>query len=89
MNKGWKCPVCGRGVAPTVKTCDHAGDSFAAAPVYIPSPIYIQPRGFGFPPPVMPPPDWTICNNGAERGPLWGTLCISVTTNAEATRLTP
>lgn len=23
MNEGWKCPVCGRGVAPTEKNCNH------------------------------------------------------------------
>lgn len=23
MSEGWKCPVCGRGVAPSEKTCDH------------------------------------------------------------------
>jgi hypothetical protein len=23
MNEGWKCPVCGRGVAPSVAYCDH------------------------------------------------------------------
>lgn len=23
MSEGWKCPVCGRGVAPTEKHCDH------------------------------------------------------------------
>lgn len=23
MAEGWKCPVCGRGVAPTEKYCDH------------------------------------------------------------------
>jgi len=23
MNQGWTCPACGRGVAPTEKTCDH------------------------------------------------------------------
>ena len=23
--KGWTCPSCGRGVAPTEKTCDHGG----------------------------------------------------------------
>lgn len=25
MNEGWKCPVCGRGVAPIEKYCDHGG----------------------------------------------------------------
>ena len=30
---GWKCPVCGRGVAPTKETCDHGGQG--AAP-YLP-----------------------------------------------------
>lgn len=22
---GWCCPVCGRGISPTVTTCDHGG----------------------------------------------------------------
>ena len=25
MTKGWECPVCGRGVAPTEKNCEHGG----------------------------------------------------------------
>lgn len=25
MADGWKCPVCGRGVAPDVRTCEHGG----------------------------------------------------------------
>ena len=23
MTEGWKCPVCGRGVAPSEKVCEH------------------------------------------------------------------
>ncbi len=23
MTKGWKCPVCGEGIAPWVSKCDH------------------------------------------------------------------
>ena len=25
LPQAWVCPVCNRGVAPTEKTCDHAG----------------------------------------------------------------
>lgn len=25
MREGWKCPVCGRGVSPNEKACDHGG----------------------------------------------------------------
>lgn len=32
MTEGWKCPVCGRGVAPSEKTCDHGG-GIAAIPL--------------------------------------------------------
>ena len=31
--EGWKCPVCGRGVSPQEKTCDHNGNA-QAVPVY-------------------------------------------------------
>jgi len=34
MTTGWTCPSCGRGVAPTEKTCDHG----APADVMPPSP---------------------------------------------------
>ena len=32
MNEGWKCPVCGRGVAPSEKTCDHGAAKVHLAP---------------------------------------------------------
>lgn len=32
MADGWRCPVCGRGVAPGEKVCDHGG--LSVAPVY-------------------------------------------------------
>lgn len=25
MREGWRCPVCGRGVSPDEKVCDHGG----------------------------------------------------------------
>lgn len=45
-NKGWECPVCGKGVAPGEKTCDH-GEQAASPPIIIPEPY-----------PVYPPHDW-------------------------------
>jgi hypothetical protein len=32
MNEGWKCPVCGKGVAPTEKHCDHGAPSINTSP---------------------------------------------------------
>ena len=34
---GWICPVCGRGIAPTEKTCPCKGEKGLVYPVY---PIY-------------------------------------------------
>ena len=34
-NKGWICPICGRGVAPTVKVCPCKGEY-----KYVPYPVY-------------------------------------------------
>ena len=34
-NKGWICPICGRGVAPNVKVCPCKSE-----PMYVPYPIY-------------------------------------------------
>ena len=30
---GWKCPVCGKGVAPDQKTCDHEGARDIGRPI--------------------------------------------------------
>ncbi len=37
---GWICPVCGRGVAPTEKTCPCKGEEGWVHPVYPVYPIY-------------------------------------------------
>ena len=34
--EGWKCPVCGRGVAPSEKTCEHGGLGAPIVPTFIP-----------------------------------------------------
>lgn len=36
-SEGWKCPVCGKGVAPTEKTCDHGNQVNAGT--YRPWPV--------------------------------------------------
>ncbi len=33
---GWICPKCDRGVAPTEKTCNHAGQQFVHPLIQIP-----------------------------------------------------
>lgn len=48
---GWKCPVCGRGVAPSEKHCDHGG---SLAQPYFP----------GMFPSVMPTVPWRIPTSG-------------------------
>lgn len=54
MNEGWKCPVCGRGVAPTERFCTHGGG--VAAPI-LPNPMASAP--YTAPPlPVTDPPFW-------------------------------
>jgi hypothetical protein len=44
MNEGWKCPVCGRGVAPSVKDCSHGGTEvspfYPALPLTPLQPLY-------------------------------------------------
>lgn len=44
--EGWKCPVCGKGVAPTEKYCDHA----VAAPLFPVAPA----RPLPYYPPIFP-----------------------------------
>lgn len=54
MNEGWKCPVCGRGVAPSEKTCDHNG-----AVTVAPTPYPIIPHWWpGTIYPLTQPPKW-------------------------------
>lgn len=36
MSEGWKCPVCGRGVAPSEKTCEHGAGHGGVVPTFIP-----------------------------------------------------
>lgn len=40
MSEGWKCPVCGRGVAPTEKNCGHEGGvgTMPYVPTFVPNP---------------------------------------------------
>lgn len=38
MNNGWQCPVCGRGVAPTVSVCPCANVSGQTVYTYTPVP---------------------------------------------------
>lgn len=45
MNEGWVCPVCRRGVAPDVKTCDHGA-------------VYSAPVMHGYPSTIIPRPTW-------------------------------
>ena len=33
VNTGWLCPKCGRGAAPSEKTCDHGGVSMTVWPI--------------------------------------------------------
>lgn len=47
MIEGWKCPVCGAGVAPTEKRCEHGGVVAAPNPF---QPFYVPPTG--------QPPGW-------------------------------
>lgn len=58
MNEGWKCPVCGRGVSPNEKHCDHGGQQVVYGPVIVPTPVWPDPyRGTGIP--WEPPPPVT------------------------------
>ena len=50
MTEGWKCPVCGRGVAPGEKSCDHGGG--LTAPIYVPTPTRTWPLETSDPPPL-------------------------------------
>lgn len=54
MNEGWKCPVCGRGVAPSEKHCEHGSPLPGFGPVYIPThwPATPGPDEWRPPPPV-------------------------------------
>lgn len=52
MNEGWKCPVCGSGVAPGVERCPCV-QLAEREPVYVPYPIYPS-----WPYPTYPEPGW-------------------------------
>ncbi len=39
MATGWQCPVCGKGVAPGVETCDHETQQFIHQPRFMPKPV--------------------------------------------------
>ena len=34
QNEGWKCPVCGAGVAPSVLKCEHPQPQYINTPFY-------------------------------------------------------
>ena len=57
MSDGWRCPVCGRGVAPSERHCEHGG---------IPTTVVISPHTLPMPttspvPPWNPPVPYTTC----------------------------
>jgi hypothetical protein len=37
-NVGWKCPVCGAGVAPTVQKCEHPQQLGLSLPTFVIAP---------------------------------------------------
>ena len=51
MTDGWKCPVCGRGVAPGLDYCDHGASLYGPAYVRTPAPVYY----WRFVPPYLVP----------------------------------
>jgi hypothetical protein len=77
MADGWRCPVCGRGVAPTEKVCDHGG--LGALQPY--QPVTVPVADCGCPPgvcfgatncPRYPALPVTICSSRRVRG-TWST----------------
>jgi len=55
----WTCPACGRGVAPSEKTCDHGGQvdlkgrEFVPLP-YVPSPTIVPRERWHWDHPSLP-----------------------------------
>jgi hypothetical protein len=58
MNEGWVCPVCGRGNAPWVKTCN------CTRPVSVPMRDYPEIRKLPETGDPLPPPTFTTCKGG-------------------------
>jgi hypothetical protein len=58
---GWRCCVCGRGVSPDQKTCDHGGSFTFHPPVFLP--IWPYQPGTADPPPGWPTTPDIICND--------------------------
>lgn len=72
MNEGWKCPVCGRGVAPSEKHCEHGGSQLHI-PGSLPLPYTMPNTSQPLPPlPVTtcvhadPVAFWTLGQNRTE-----------------------
>lgn len=67
---GWRCPVCGKGVSPDTKTCDHDGVN-GHEPSMLEKYREIVPH-FPYTPPSVPAAPWpdrliggcTACRNG-------------------------
>lgn len=57
MNKGWECPVCGKGVAPWQSECDHSGDTMTVPTVWPRYDPFRQPHYTGDP---LPQPTATV-----------------------------
>lgn len=67
MADGWRCPVCGRGVAPGEKSCDHGGGLGVVLPsVYSPRSI---PDTTAIPNTVPRWPETTWSGSGGSIGP--------------------
>ena len=68
MTAPWVCPVCNRGIAPGVMTCNHGGNAVQYPPVYLPQPTWLPRPGTGDPytPPysliIEPDPSMHIWN---------------------------
>lgn len=82
MLEGWKCPVCGRGVAPAEKVCDHGG-AWVVPPLPT-QPLYQQP--------YMHVPDCgcapnTVCGSTAcPRAMRWTSTATGMTPPAAIAR---
>ena len=68
MIEGWKCPVCGRGVAPSEKYCDHGG-GIAAIP--LPQPWNPLAPNSGTPLPPWPTTTCVIGRAGPDGWMIW------------------
>ena len=71
MREGWKCPVCGRGVSPDEKVCDHGGGVTDVRTPWHRNPPMVDPSDPRVPAPAPPSDPWGVPCEPQRFGVSW------------------